>query len=388
MEDTRHFIEHALRQVAAIGPRVGRRLVGFVQGLGGGQGLLGTEPELGRADLLQRAQVERQRWAFAHALDVDAVDLRGAGLSEAPERILRGSFVDTTSNRIADCGRGLPTRVKADPVLLQVRLDGPEWLRHKARDRPVALDHQAQGWRLHASHRQQTIEACTAAEQREQPTQVDAHQPISTGASDCTVVQRQGLLARTQYAQGSADRRLIQRGQPQAQNRPLILAALENLPGDHLAFAIGVGGDNHFATGAQQLADHLELASDLGLDHQLPAAGNDRQVVQRPALVIAIGFRRRSFQQMADAPGDGDVMAQQAAIAAAAGLQHPGDVAGLGWFLADEQAHTRALSVGTDRVGVWSRNARVNPKVPSSYRRASVTCVAPDGAPGVAVTPG
>ncbi|WP_236235699.1 hypothetical protein [Pseudomonas faucium] len=56
---------------------------------------------------------------------------------------------------------------------------------------------------------------------------------------------------------------------------------------------------------------------------------------------------------MADAPGDGDVLALQAAIAAPAGLQYSGDVTGLGRFLADEQAHSRALSVGTDRVRVW-----------------------------------
>lgn len=113
--------------------------MGFIQGLGGGQCFLCTEPELGRADLLQRAQVERQRWTFTHALNLDAVDLRGASLSEAPERLLRGGFVDTASNRITGRGCGLPARVKADAVLLQVCIDGPEWLRHKAGDRPVAL---------------------------------------------------------------------------------------------------------------------------------------------------------------------------------------------------------------------------------------------------------
>ncbi|MCY1431404.1 hypothetical protein D9M71_473710 [compost metagenome] len=166
-EHGRHLGEHTLGQVTRIRARIGRRLVRLVQGLGNVQRLLHVQSELPRAHFLQRAQVEWQRWAFAHALDVDAVDLRGAGLSEAPERILRGSFVDTTSNRIADCGRGLPTRVKADPVLLQLDIDGPEGLRHKARDRSVALNHQAQGRRLHAAHRQQTIEAGAAAEQRE-----------------------------------------------------------------------------------------------------------------------------------------------------------------------------------------------------------------------------
>ncbi|MNH31291.1 hypothetical protein D3C79_916380 [compost metagenome] len=53
---------------------------------------------------------------------------------------------------------------------------------------------------------------------------------------------------------------------------------------------------------------------------------------------------------MTDAPGDGDMLPLQAAIAPPTGLQHPGDVAGLGWFLANEQAHTRTLSVATDRV--------------------------------------
>ncbi|MNV78801.1 hypothetical protein D3C71_1723170 [compost metagenome] len=75
MEYARHLIQHAVRQVTAVGAWVSRCLVGLIQGLGHRQGLLGAKAKLSRADLLQRAQVERQRRTFAHALDLDAADM-------------------------------------------------------------------------------------------------------------------------------------------------------------------------------------------------------------------------------------------------------------------------------------------------------------------------
>src|SRR2546430_4336659 len=43
----------------------------------------------------------------------------------------------------------------------------------------------------------------------------------------------------------------------------------QQLAGDHLALAIGVGGDDQFGCFLEQRLDHLELATGLGLDLDL-----------------------------------------------------------------------------------------------------------------------
>ncbi|MNI00696.1 hypothetical protein D3C73_535040 [compost metagenome] len=152
--------------------------MGFIQGLGHRQGFLGTEAKLSRADLLQRAQIERQRRAFAHVLDLDAADLGSPQLAQAQRRALCDRFVNAVTGFVTGCGRWLPARLKDRPVGLQLRIDGPERLRLKARYRPISLDHQAQRRRLHTPHRQQAVEAGAAPEQGEEPAQVDTHQPV------------------------------------------------------------------------------------------------------------------------------------------------------------------------------------------------------------------
>ncbi|MNE63724.1 hypothetical protein D3C80_1590940 [compost metagenome] len=115
---------------------------------------------------------------------------------------------------------------------------------------------------------------------------------------------------------------------------------LDQLAGDHLAFTVGVGGDDQLAGFAEQAFDCLELAGGLGFDQHLPLLGNDRQVGQHPALVpsvVAVGWG--GLEQMADAPGNGNVGADPAAVAAAVGTEDFGDVFGLGGLFAEKQAH-------------------------------------------------
>jgi hypothetical protein len=174
----------------------------------------------------------------------------------------------------------------------------------------------------------------------EQPAQVHADQPVSPAARQGRVVQRQRLARRLQRAQRLANARVIERRQPQPLDRPAVAAQLHDLAGDHLAFAVGVGGDHQFARLGEQLLHGLELRSGLGLDLDAPALGKNGKLVDGPALeLLAVGFWRRCFDQVSDAPGHDGAGAAVAAIASLAGAQHAGDVLALGRLLAQEHAH-------------------------------------------------
>ncbi len=160
------------------------------------------------------------------------------------------------------------------------------------------------------------------------------------------MVEVEGFRAGLECGQGLADRGIIQRRQPEPLDRAAKTTVFHQLAGDHLAFAVGVGGNNQFFGFTQQTLDRLELASSFRLDLHLPALGNDRQIAQHPALVAGvIGIRRGGFQQMADAPSHGHSKAEPAAIATSIGAEHLGDVLGLGGFFAEKQPHRRHLSI-------------------------------------------
>ncbi|MNM90833.1 hypothetical protein D3C81_1031110 [compost metagenome] len=154
------------------------------------------------------------------------------------------------------------------------------------------------------------------------------------------MVKAEGFGTGLERCQRLADGGVVQRRQPQPADRPAIAAMLDQLAGDHLAFTVGVGGDDQLAGFAEQAFDCLELAGGLGFDQHLPLLGNDRQVGQHPALVpsvVAVGWG--GLEQMADAPGNGNVGADPAAVAAAVGTEDFGDVFGLGGLFAEKQAH-------------------------------------------------
>jgi len=252
------------------------------------------------------------------------------------------SLIEAAALVIAMVVRRLPLRGERGAIGEQLHVDGPERHRDEIGDAAVAVHHQTQRRRLHAAHRQHAAVAGLAAEQGEQPAHVHADQPVSTRAAEGGVVEVESLGAGLERSQRLADRGIVQRRQPQPADGPAVAAVLDQLAGDHLAFAVGVGGDHQLAAFAEQALDRLELARGLRLDQHLPALRHDRQVGQHPALVArVIGVRRGSFQQMADAPGHRHPGALQATVATPVGAEHLGDVAGLGGFFAEEQLHAR-----------------------------------------------
>ena len=214
-------------------------------------------------------------------------------------------------------------------------IDGPERHGDEAGNLAVAIHHQLQRRRLHPAYRQHAGVASLASEQREQPAQIHADQPVGTRAGQGRVVQRQRLGRRLQRAQRLADRRIVERRQPQPLDRAAVAAQLDDLAGDHLAFAVGIGGDHQLAGLADELPDDLELRDGRRLGFDAPILGNDGQLLDGPALVaLVIALGRNRFDQMTDAPGHDDTCAAVAAGTTLAGPQHAGDVLALRRLLA------------------------------------------------------
>ena len=125
----------------------------------------------------------------------------------------------------------------------------------------------------------------------------------------------------------------------------MVTAQLDDLASNHLAFAVGVGGDHQLAGLADELLDDLELRGGRSLGLDAPALGDDGQVLRGPALVaLVITLGRNCFDQMTDAPGHDDTRAAVAARTTLAGAQHTGDVLALRRLLAQEHAHVEASS--------------------------------------------
>ena len=117
---------------------------------------------------------------------------------------------------------------------------------------------------------------------------------------------------------------------------------LDQFTGDHFTFAVGVGSDDQFTGFAEQAFHRLELAGGFRFDQHLPLLRHDGQVFQYPAFIAGIvGVGWCGFQQVTDAPGYAEVVADPAAITAPVGAEDFGDVLGLGGFFAEKEAHGR-----------------------------------------------
>ena len=79
------------------------------------------------------------------------------------------------------------------------------------------------------------------------------------------MVQAESLLPWQQAGQGLADRGVVQGREPQALDRAAVATMLHQLAGDHLAFAVGVGGDHQFPASPSRRLTALNWLAVLGL---------------------------------------------------------------------------------------------------------------------------
>ncbi|MNV41066.1 hypothetical protein D3C71_1326910 [compost metagenome] len=156
-QNARRFAVLADGQIAAVAARVGDDLVGFVQCLGNVEGFLGAEPELLRADFLQRAQIERQRCNFAYPFGTE-LDHPGTRCAHHRRRCLLGQrLIQTAILIVANFGRCSPLRGERGAVVEHLHVDGPVSDRYEIGNEAVTIHHQAQGRRLHPTHGQHAL---------------------------------------------------------------------------------------------------------------------------------------------------------------------------------------------------------------------------------------
>jgi hypothetical protein len=81
----------------------------------------------------------------------------------------------------------------------------------------------------------------------------------------------------------------------------------------------------------------------LGLTRIFQVSGMIGRSASTQRLYGVVGIGRGGFQQVADAPGDSDPVAQPAAVAAATGAEHSRDILGLGGFFTEVQLHAQPI---------------------------------------------
>ena len=148
--------------------------------------------------------------------------------------------------------------------------------------------------------------------------QVHAIQPVGALARQRGFIERLPALIVVQLVEGTADGGAVHVADQQAFDRPAPAHVLQHFLHQQLAFAIGVAGMHDLIGQLELLADGLELTARLAARLELPLLGDDRQVIQRPALeALVVVIRRGLLQQVADAPGDTGVTGIDIAVALA-----------------------------------------------------------------------
>ena len=319
-------VQRLARELHAVGAHVGDQadrvavqIDALEQALGGAHGALGAEAELARRLLLQGGGGERRRRVTLDLLLLDAVDLEGARLDRgdgAPGVRLRGDVELVQLLAVEQSEAGLEGRV---PGRGERRLDGPVFLRPERLDLVLALADQAQRHRLHAPGRARAVELAPQHRRQGEADQVVERAARLIGV-DQAIVQVARLAHRLEHrALGD----LVEHHPPDADpvDRVALLERGEQVPGDRLAFAVGIGRQ-------VEVVGRLERPGDLG-DPLLPVGEqlvDDPEVLVRPHRAVLL----RQIAHVAVAGQD-----------VVAGAQILVDVLGLGRGFDDDDVHAR-----------------------------------------------
>ena len=242
---------------------------------------------------------------------------------------------------------------------------------------------------LYTPDRQHAVVAGLPPEHGEQPAEVHADEPVGARARQRRVIHRQRLGRGPQLGERGADGRIVERRQPQACYGAAVSAQVDDLAGDQFTLAVGIGGNDEMGRLRQKRFDDLELRGGLRFDLDPPLLRDDGQLLQRPALerrVIDLGCCR--FDEMADAPGDRDAGAVEAAFTALCRAEIPTNILALGGLLAQEQPHIRPSDF-RGSLSCWNRGCRSPPGATANKSQAVVTTFTGwNGSGGDSVQPG
>ncbi len=298
------------RHVDAVGPHVGD-VAGLVEALGGRHAGLGTHAELAAGLLLQGRGHEGRVGVAARRLGIDGPDreiARGDRLDGQFRRGLVGD-VELVEPLAAEDG-------EAGLVVLPARRrqrggDGPVFARPERLDLHLALDDEAEADRLDPAGGFRAGELAP-----EDGREVEADEVVERAAGEVGLDQRGVDVAGMGHRLGHGG--FGDRVEGDAADCLALLQArgerFLEVPGNRLALAVGVGGENERVVGLQRLGDRADVLfavrgdfpfhveSVLGIDRSIPrrkvadmAVGGEDGVVGAEILVDCLGLGGRFY---------------------------------------------------------------------------------------------
>ncbi len=336
--------DRRLRQVAAVGAHVGDVAV-LVQPLGGLHGALRGEAQLAAGLLLQGAGHERRVGLAAVRLVLDGAHREGTAVQPG-DQVAGAPLVHVDDVALEPAGVGVEVAaggqalaVQGDQgrrqaarrrrvVGLRGRLEGaldvPVARLGEAHPGPLALHHDPRRHRLHAARGQPRHDLLP-----QHRADLVAVQPVQDPSGLLGLHQARVELARRLDRVLDGLRGDLVEDHPA--HRDLGLQGLQQVPGDGLALAVLVGGE-------EQLVGLLEQRLELG-DLRLALRRDD---VERREPVVDVDAGLRPRQPLVAGRDVGGVARQVADVAVAAlddvaGSQEGGDLLGLGRRLDDDQ---------------------------------------------------
>ena len=200
-------------------------------------------------------------------------------------------------------------------------------------DLRLPLDDERQRRGQHAPHVEGAV-----VQHRKEPCGVDAHQPVRAGAAEGGLVQPVIFTPRTQLRKALFDGLVLHGGDP----KPLhgLCAARQIVDGaeDKLPLAPRVAGVDHLAhvLPAHEVPQQLELFGFVRFQREVPACGQDGQIVIAPlGVLFIVHIRVGKLRQMPIAPAHKVAVSRKIAVVAFGRAQHGGDGLGDGGLFRD-----------------------------------------------------
>ena len=313
----RHGGFQIVGEEAAVRAGIGTELL-FIERLQVVEGLLGGVAEAAVGLPLERGQVVEpgRVLRFFRALHrPDRDRLTGAGGGEG----VRSFFV---SELFRHGGKAAAAEAH-----------GVKGFRAKGGDLRLPLDDERQRRGQDAPHVEGAV-----VQHRKEPCGVDAHQPVRAGAAEGGLVQPVIFTPRTQLRKALFDGLVLHGGDP----KPLhgLCAARQIVDGaeDKLPLAPRVAGVDHLAhvLPAHEVPQQLELFGFVRFQREVPACGQDGQIVIAPlGVLFIVHIRARQLRQMPVAPAYKVAVSRKIAVVAFGRAQHGGDGLGDGGLFRD-----------------------------------------------------
>jgi hypothetical protein len=336
----------------AVGSHVGDEADGLaveihalIEALGDLHGLLGGEAQLARGVHLQRRGGERREGVALHGFLLDRDHAELALLDRRLDGRSLGLRLDVELFQ-GGAGDGVePGRELLSPSGGEQRLDGPVFLASEGLDLGLAVADEAQRHRLHAA-RGARARKLAPEHGREREADEVVERPARQIGGDQRRIDLAGILESREHrllgdrVEGDPlDLEVLFQGL-------LLLEDLQDVPGDRLAFPIGVGSEDQFVRRLDGVGDFFEYFLGLSVNvpvHRKVVVGLDRPVLGR---------------QIANVPEGGDDL-----VAAAEVLV---DGLGLGGRFNDDDVHMRLSGwLHWAREPAFRRGAGVRPGSPA-----------------------